>query len=213
VGLPKRRGTIAAGSVRRELLRPVARRSRRRRHRHGSGRRNGDRCHGFRRGCRRWKRSCRGWKPFLVSQSRPSTWLFVNHPRDCGGWRRSGGLPRLGEAPIGDRTPRPRRGRRGGLCRDDLRQADVGFEWRRLRWPQEAGQRLQREQGDDGDCRHLRHPGPPNSNASHPYPRARGAETLPPQAAERTASMSRIWSSTQSPGLREKMISRRPSDH
>jgi hypothetical protein len=169
VGLPKRRGTIAAGSVRRELLRPVARRSRRRRgHRHRSGgwrswrrrRRRG-------RSRRRWSgRGCHG----ALRRPRPRlAGDYVARRRSRGSFRSLDVRfePRLADA------------LRLGLSRDELRQAHIRGQRRRLRRPQEAGQRLQREQGEGGDSRHLRDPGPPNSNSAHPYLRHGGRRLSP----------------------------------
>ena len=101
-----------------------------------------------------------------------------------------------------------------GLCVPEhrLRQANVGAQRRWLGWLQQGRQRLQGEQDYDGNRCRLRRTRPSHSHAAHDPLRGRRARTLPPQATGwRIASMSFSWSSTQSPGLWEKMISRRPS--
>jgi len=106
-------------------------------------------------------------------------------------------------------------GRRGG----DARQAHVFGERRGLRWLQQGRERLQCEQSADGDRHRLRCTRPSDSNSAHP-PLSLGGGNLSPlgrqiaQATDwRIASMSRSWSSTQSPGLWEKMIRRSSSAH
>jgi hypothetical protein len=117
------------------------------------------------------------------------------------------------------------------------RQPDVGAERRRLRRAQQSRQQAQGEQADGDDRRHPRHPAPPDPHARHPSPRDGPSRFLPrrndafavPRAiygkvrthlpgpaqerAARAFSMSASWSSTQSPGLRPKTISRRPAAH
>ncbi len=96
-------------------------------------------------------------------------------------------------------------------------QADVPLERRRRRRSQQARQQRRRADRRDDPAAELGQPRPPNPQRPHPDPSPGGGPTLPPSAAQaavfrRSSSMSASWSSTQSPGLREKMISRRPSD-
>jgi hypothetical protein len=110
---------------------------------------------------------------------------------------------RLGHRPyrLDRRGPRPR-------------QPDVPAQRRRLRRAHESRHDPQGDQADDDDRRRPRHTSPPDPHARHPLSRDRRGETLPPQSSvARALAMSASWSSTQSPGLREKMMSRRPCAH
>jgi hypothetical protein len=99
-----------------------------------------------------------------------------------------------------------------GVLEDRLREADVRRQRRWLGGLQQGRHRLERHQGADGNRRRFRRTRPSDSNSAHDPLRHKGARTLPPQATDwRIASMSCIWWSTQSPGLWEKMISRRAS--
>ena len=144
--------------------------------------------HGFRgwHGRRRRRNGSRSrWVVFFPSLQRCSPWF------------------------VGDRTRCPRRRRYPW-------QPHVRFQRGRLRRSQKSGQRLQRQQDRGEDRRTLGNPNPSDSHRAHPRLRREAPELSPegPQAvAERAASMSFSWSSTQSPGLWEKMISRRPSAH
>jgi hypothetical protein len=94
------------------------------------------------------------------------------------------------------------------------RQADVGPQRWRLRRAQQSRQQTQCDQADEDDRRRPRDPAPSDPHARHPSPRDGPPRTLPPQPlAARAVSMSASWSSTQSPGLRPKTISRRPRAH
>ena len=99
-----------------------------------------------------------------------------------------------------------------------LRQANVPFQRRRLGRPQQPGQRRDSSEHAEAYGQHLRQSTPTDPQRSHRDPRPRSARALPLRTAQaavlrRSSSMSASWSSTQSPGLREKMISFRPSDH
>jgi hypothetical protein len=102
-----------------------------------------------------------------------------------------------------------------GPRRPDLRQPHVPPERRRLRRSQQPRQRRDQRNRADPRRGQLRHPAPTNP---HRNLSPGAAPILPPSAAQaavlrRSSSMSASWSSTQSPGLREKMISFSPSDH
>jgi hypothetical protein len=199
--------------ARSELLRAVPRRRRGRRWRSGCGRRFID---GSRRG-----RSRHRWRgvrlvPLRLTADhihrRRSRGSFVLYIRTLEPQLGQPGLSRpfRGSFVLYRRTFEPQ------LCGrlrvgDDPRQTDVIGQRRRLGRAQEGWQGLQREQRRDGDDRHLADTAPVNSHRAHPCLRAWRAPVLPPQVA-RAASMSLSWSSTQSPGLREKMISFRPCD-
>jgi hypothetical protein len=167
--LPKRRRTIAAGSVRRELLRAVARR--------GRGRRSRD-------GCRfRSRFGRRGWgwsgQRGRLRRSRPTgalgPRLAGDHDfgrSDLAAWRAPFDV-RLGKWRIGGLGCRRLR------RRDRPRQSHVSFQRRRLGWAQEVRQRPQRKQGKSASPRQLRHPGPANSNSAHLCLRRGGAKLSP----------------------------------
>jgi hypothetical protein len=215
-----------AGSVRSELLGPVARR----------GGRGGRRLR--RRRGRRWRDvfgdGRRGrFDDLRVAPVRLGRRRDAAAPMSGADHRRRG--RRVGDGPGTSRRRHPHRcsGRR--LC---LRQPDVGCRRWRLRRAQQPRQEPQADQADDDDRRHPSDPAPPDPHARHPPPRDAPSQFLPrsdpgvrsnPRIATKTANapagrraqarapralaMSASWSSTQSPGLREKMISRRPLAH
>jgi hypothetical protein len=110
--------------------------------------------------------------------------------------------------PLADLRARIGRVRKGNRSRlepgVDAWQPHVRPQRRRRRRPQQRRPRLQRHQPDASDRGDPRQPLPANPNPAHPRSRGGGGGTLPRYATwDRSSSMSRSWSSTQSPGFRE----------
>jgi hypothetical protein len=188
----------------------------------GSGLRFG-RWRGRNRGCGFWGR--RSWRGSGWRRRHPALRLLLGLalpplPRgraDHRGRRRyTVGGTWARRAP-GSRTwPRLALGRGWPPFHRDSRQADVGRQRRCLRRGKRAWQDVQRDRRGCHQPHDLADAAPSNSDSFHPDPSLKPGRFAPRVylvARPWAALMSCNWSSTQSPGLREKMISFSPSDH
>lgn len=188
------------------------------------GRRGGCWCR-FGRGGGRWRR-LRSWgggaggRLLVVAVVRARADYGVRGVRGVWVWRLCSAIPNKGATPT--RFDPSRRPSAAATAAEDPRQPHVRTQRRRLGRLQQPRQHLQGDEHAHANPADLRQPPPPDPHPAHvtsspnppsllppTRPTSSPASALNPSYAtpSRSSAISRSCSSTQSPGLREKMIS------